>query len=817
MLHFPQLFMSLRRVSLPLAVLGIILSASAQPTVPPAAAKSAKSALLIGIWTYEHPPADIAVPPGAPRTGRYEPVLVYRSLKGPEYDIKDMKDLLTSEKFAFPDDVQHIHFLRDKEATHDAILQAMQKYLVDAPASGDTVVLYISSHGSVRVDPKGHGQVFDLDGTGRNPTYLENTIVPYDWYLGADDIFSRDLRHIFKQAADKGVHVTAIFDSCHSGSLARGAESPAIVPRDFDFDPRPMPADRFSSETAGTLPQNHPDAPTLILSAAQKDQTAADVQNATPPYGLFTHSLIETLQALPANRPASDVFRSLQIAMELAPAALRQQPELDTAATRKKQPLFGGEAGADPANAAVVSVDSAGAVLDIGSASDIGVGSEFTLVTAINGVRPVLRVTEPIGFARSRAIVASPDGATVKAKDIAQLTKWVPAERPILNVYAMPSNLAAAQIEKDLSTIRAASFKLIADPSNESWTQHVFWDGTKWIAQPVTTRTPAGQVKVEKPVILGAVLTASALKKLPAASIVWFDVPLPKEFGAALLPPVPEGQPPRAAAATNDRSQAVYTLAGAPTATGAQYAWFKRTELDDGVRAPKDIAPGCNPNSSFPLRTDWILSAAANSTGQALTDLAVQLARLNGWLHLESSSLSGQTGFPYQLVLRRLPEQQDVSEGGFTYPGKYEMDLVATSHSSASPRWVYILGISCQGQGTLLWPYEGAPPAMFPSDKGKLDRIPLPGDPIDMQPPYGSDTYLLLTTTTQISNPSALEFKGVVTKNANSKAPKDPLEDLLFSTSLGSRAGGRPTPQNWSVQALRLESREQAPQEKPSK
>jgi hypothetical protein len=51
------------------------------------------------------------------------------------------------------------------------------------------------------------------------------------------------------------------------------------------------------------------------------------------------------LPALPANRSASDVFRSLQVAMETAPGATNQQPELDTSDTRRQQPLFGGAAG----------------------------------------------------------------------------------------------------------------------------------------------------------------------------------------------------------------------------------------------------------------------------------------------------------------------------------------------------------------------------------------------------------------------------------------------------------------------------------------
>ena len=773
-----------------------------------------KSALLIGIDIYAHPSDDVKVPDGAARTGRYEPQLTYRDLKGPSHDVAAMRDLLTSEKFGFPNDDQHIHILLDQAATRDAILKAMQQYLVNDPKPGDTAVLFISSHGSLRADPKGHGQRYDLDGTGLHPSYVENTIVPYDWYLGQDDIFSRDLRHIFNQAAGRGIHLTAIFDSCHSGSLARGAENTALVARDFDFDPRPMPDDPYPAEAAGTPPESRTDNPVLVLSAAQKDQSAIDVQNGDPPHGLFTDALIETLQALPANRPASDVFKRLQVAMELAPGATNQQPELDTSTIRKEQPLFGGTGGSGPPTAAIVSADAKGVVLDIGVIADIGKGSEFTELNGTGGVRAVLQVTDSIGLARSRAAVISPAGAAVHAKDIVQLTKWVPAQRPVLSFYAGASNLSQAEIEDALTVLRAANVKLAADPSSDPWTHHLAWDGTHWTLTTHSQKTSAGQVKKENPVTLGAKLSPGALKKLPAASIVWFDAPLPRESAQGLLAPPAEGMPPSAAQFTSDRSQAIYVIGAPVTGTWIGYAWFKRSDMDAEVQTPKEIGAGCSPNSPYPLRTDWVVQDKTVPLESTLSDSAVQLARLNGWLHLESSSLGGQADFPYRLALRRAPEKgvaekqaTDVAEGGKTYQkGDYELWLVGNAKTTASPRWVYVLGIDCQGKGSLLWPYEGVPPGKFPSDNGRLAQIPLPGEPFPVSEPLGTDTYVLLTTSSPLADASALEFKGVVTRGAKSATPVDPLEELLDATSAGTRSATRPTPTNWSVQALQTQS-----------
>jgi hypothetical protein len=785
------------------------------PSAPPAAAT--KSALLIGIDNYAHPATGVTVPDGAPRTGRYEPLLTYRDLKGPSHDVAAMRELLTSEKFGFPNDDQHIHILLDQAATRGAMLNAMQQYLVKDPKPGDTVVLYISSHGSLRADPsadpKRHCQLYDLDGTGQHSSCVENTIVPYDWYLGQDDLFSRDLRHIFNQAADRGIHLTAIFDSCHSGSLARGAVSTALVARDFDFDPRPMPDDLYPAEAAGLPPESRADNPVLVLSAAQKDQSAMDVQDGDPPHGLFTDALVETLQALPANRPVSDLFKRLQVAMELAPGATNQQPQLDTSTARKEQPLFGGSAGSGPPTAAIVSADARGVVLDIGVLADIGKGSEFTELTATDGVRAVLQVGDPIGLARSRAMVISPAGAAVHAKSIVQLTKWVPAQRPVLSFYAGALNLSLAEIQDALTVLRAANVQLTADPSLDSWTHHLAWDGAHWVLSAHSSTTAAGQIKKENPVTLGARLSPGALKKLPANGVVWFDAPLPKESAQGLLAPPAGTEPPGAVQLTSDRAQAMYVIAGNPTGAGISYTWFKRSDVDAEVQTPREIGAGCSPNSSYPLRTDWVAVDKPVLLESSLAESAAQLARLNGWLHLGSSALGGQAVFPYRLALRQMPENQDVADGGNTYQkGNYELLLVGNTRAAVSPRWVYVLGIDCQGKGTLLWPYEGVPPGKFPaSDAGRLTQIPLPGDPFPVGDPLGTDTYLMLTTSTPLADPSALEFKGVVTRGARLATATDPLEELLDATSAGTRSATRPTPTNWSVQTLQTQSRKEAP------
>jgi hypothetical protein len=782
-----------------------------QPAVAAPATRPEKSALLIGIGSYDHAASEIKVPVGTPRTGRYAGGLRFNSLKGPAHDIDSMRELLTSEKFGFPNDDRHIHVLRDAAATRDGMLKAMEKYLVTDPRPGDTVVLYISSHGSLRANPKGHGPLYDLDGTA---TAVENTIVPYDWYLGKDDIFSRDLRHLFNLAADRGIHVTAIFDSCHSGSIARGAESTGLVAKDFVYDPRPMPDDPYPAEAAGTPPERRAVNPVLVLSAAQKDQLAMDLGDADPPHGLFTAALIETLNALPADRPAGDVFKRLQVAMELAPDAVNQQPALDTSSARIAEPLFGGSAGSGPLTAAVVAKDRNGVVLDIGVSADIGPGSEFTAVTERNGLRPVLQITQSQELARSRAKVIAPAGAGVEAKDIVQLSKWVPAPHAPLYFYLATAAPTTAQLQEARHAVQASQLKLVADPSADLWTHHLSWDGTQWILRAHASTIGGDPVLQEKPLVLGHQLTAAALKNIPSSGTVWFDAPFPSDAAAGILRPVGPGDPPRAAQLTPDRNVASYVLAGTLADDEIRYAWFKRSELDAEMQTPKNFGAGCSPNSAFPLRTDWTSLGGTSRPEDALTKSATQLAKLSGWLNLGTSP-GVQSDFPYTLKLRRVNDTQDTDDGGRTFPGSYELRLVKHTEDKVSPRWIYVMAIDCQGKSALLWPTESAPPAQFPSLAGQFDDILLPDSEFDVVEPAGTDTYVLLTTETALQNYRALDFEGVVSSAAKGArgAATSPLDELLEATSAGVRgAAHKATPTTWSVQKIQVLSQpSQAP------
>jgi hypothetical protein len=487
--------------------------------------------------------------------------------------------------------------------------------------------------------------------------------------------------------------------------------------------------------------------------------------------------------------------------------AENQQPALDATSERKHEPLFGGERVNGPARASVVSTDG-GIVLDVGPAADVGTGSEFTAINISNSGKTVLRVTGALSLARSNAVVVSPANAAVKPTDLFELTKWMPAPRPVVKFYAGPGNLSLAQIQAAAAVIADAKVALVNDPTADAWTHIVTWNGSVWTVQAKKAQTAAGKpakleaVKAPPVVALGAALTVAALKKnIPANATVWFNPPLPTEMTASLLTDKDSAAQP-----TSKADEALYVAAGVQNAQGLSYAWYQRGDFEADVQTPPGYGAGCSPNSPYPLRTNWVAMTTGGeepTPASRLNDAAVKLAKLNGWLKLQST-VTGSQDFPYTLVLVRAGDQKTATDGGPTLEGeKYTLALNGSVDTVTTPRWVYVLDIDCQGTGQKLWPQQG-PGEKFPTDNGRLASIPLPGVRFGITPPFGTDTYLLLTTSTPLPDPDVLNFEGVA--RGGTRGASTPLQELLQTTSSGSRGATPEAPTDWSLQMLQLHS-----------
>jgi len=177
--------------------------------------------------------------------------LITDSLDGAVNDAEAMRDLLRDR---FNIDPAHIRLLEDTAATREHIIGAIQQLVADAQP-GDVVVFYYAGHGSQRVN------------SGSKPTGYDQTIVPADANTGVFDIRNKELARLFGPLLQKGVTLTLIFDSCHSGGITRGPQA-RYNQRWAALDPR----DAADSVTPPALE----DGGALVLSAAQDDETAAE-------------------------------------------------------------------------------------------------------------------------------------------------------------------------------------------------------------------------------------------------------------------------------------------------------------------------------------------------------------------------------------------------------------------------------------------------------------------------------------------------------------------------------------------------------------
>jgi len=206
-------------------------------------------------------------------------------------------------------------------------------------------------------------------------------------------------------------------------------------------------------------------------------------------------------------------------------------------------------------------------LVDIGRASGIGIGSEFTATDPDSkGQRTELRITGLDGIARSLAVVVSPLGAKansgVTSGEFFELSKWKPAESPPLLVLAMARQPFGRAGNDRGSADQELWSCLCRGSAEEPWTHMLSWDGANWMLL---------QAGAASPVSLGAPLDAGVLRRhLPPGAKLWANLPPSAGVAAKLVP----GDPSSAVQPAADFAEAQYALTGVLTTHGPAYAWF---------------------------------------------------------------------------------------------------------------------------------------------------------------------------------------------------------------------------------------------------
>jgi hypothetical protein len=682
--------------------------------------------------------------------------------------------------------------LLDAQASRSAILAAIQSQLIDQAKPGDICVFFYAGHGSLIRNLKTN------KASGK-----DSTLVPADAYSGAMDIRDKELSRLFNRALDKGVILTAIFDSCHSGSIARGLPG-KVRSRELPPDPRVV----SDPPDPGKTPEERG---ALILSAAQDYETAADSADENGvPHGAFSTALLRALSGSQPNIPAQNLFLSTEVMLQAEQPA--QDPVLAGTLERRVQPMFGQDTNNLSGRIVVpvewIDFDSATVGLQGGQAIGLGPGCELAKITMTgaspNPARIRLRISANHGFDQSTAAVTAGAIGSIKNGDLFEITQWAYPKSTALRVWLPPSELSSKELESVASELAmlhdSTAIEWVDDPAQSTPTRVLARNASGWQLSGV------GDLGTH----LRAQEVIQRLKGLGETKVKLFvDLPAPRPLLEALH------------AACADTNGEIKTLA---TPTNADY--FLTGHWKDAKMAYTLIRPDTSGEdgqlSALPNRTDWIEVKDSNdsvrSAASALLADSLSLNRLKAWLALDAHGSTGY--FPYHLALRDPDTGQIKANGDTVYDGEtYGLALLAETNASLKQverRWVYVVVIDSWGNTQVIFP---------PGTQGNVgNHVPYDGDGGDLNAngreidlggaadaglfsissPFGVDTYVLLASGEPLPDPGMLNNQGVRTRGAEDA---NPLQKLLGNLGIQARDGGDIIPTDWSVEKLMIQSK----------
>lgn len=731
----------------------------------------------------------------------------YPDLRGPIADVALVEGLLKSPDFGFGDN--DIVKLLNGAATAQAILTTLQSELVDHANSGDVRFVYYSGHGNY---------IKNLGSKERDQ--LDQTIVPADNRLGVVDVRDKEISRILWAAAKKGVVITFIADSCHSGSLARGPANGRVVrsnngvrsgsPENFT---EPIVDDPATIDPQTKRLIDPEDLGVLTLAAAQRNQESIEQiftdDTTHQVHGALTFALVRALQTEGPHASMNIILDRVQDF--LSAENLFQTPILGGKARAEKD-ILGQPVSPASFSVSVKEVRGRDIILRGGQAIGIYSGCELRKIRATQDEPVVtIRVTESPNLAESIAQSASGTDR-VSVGDRFEVTRWVVPPESLLKVYIPPP--------ADISTIQSMianlkdlrqdpSIEWIFDPTQENPSAVIRWNGSSWILDRIGSTVTSTDV--------GRPPSASDIRsRLTGPTKLFFMVPP----ATGLVSKIDLGSGAHSAIeklTTGNFSDAQYGLFGREQDGRIEYAWVATDgELDKAVLG---TAPGSKGNgetlSPLPIRTDWyaMLDKNGDDVGFSITDSASRLGTIRAWLKLQGRP--GQTIFPYDLTLRKVGSQNNVRGGQLSEGERYKVYLTLRPELKARQvrrRWIYVFDINGDGKGTLIFPElgKGNEGNHLPLSQKEEDvsapsqrSIPLFTDrqyDFEVSAPFGADTFVLLTSDRQISHPEIFQINGVKRKGASYQ---DDLENLLANVGSTER-GVDPykSPGEWSVQRL---------------
>ena len=225
-------------------------------------------------------------------------------------------------KFGEVDIEMRVKTLTDAEVTKQGLIDAFQHF--QAAKDGDICLFYFSGHGSQSPAPKEFWHI--------TPNRMHESLVCHDSRVkGGKDLMDKELSYLFWEATkDKDLHFLSVFDCCHSGRITRDIN---VTARMAEAAPTPARVEDYygyehysKSEENGVLNVAPPQGNIIQLGAAKSYETAKELRIGSTTRGIFTYSLIETLEQSGEQLTYADLMHTLK--MKIGNKVRKQTPEL---------------------------------------------------------------------------------------------------------------------------------------------------------------------------------------------------------------------------------------------------------------------------------------------------------------------------------------------------------------------------------------------------------------------------------------------------------------------------------------------------------
>ncbi len=708
-----------------------------------------KRALFIGINTY--------FPKGAVASELRTPP---PNLDGCVNDAKSVREIMQTR---YGIENKHISTLYNQEASRKAIIKAIEK-LTKESKKGDVVFIYYAGHGS---------QV--KNSLSNENDKKDETIVPADAYKGVLDIRDKEFAKLINKLVDKGVIVTSIFDSCHSGSISRGDYQPK-----FRFSP---------GDSRDVKDPSNPEPPenrgALTISAARDKEPAKEVKDKNgDPHGGFTVALIQVLSDVTAATPVQQIFDRIEAIMQFQ--NLSQKPVLAGNTERRNGTLLGIDKSKLPNKLLIPVIKYEDGEVHLQAGFPSSISPKTQLVKKTDKGEIVLEITRMGGPSLSYAKVLKGDPKNINAGDLFEVSNIVVAPEAAIKVYIYESAFSDEMLTTTVKNIAGKNYKwqnaTILNPAY----QNLYYRDGKWVItyKDKDFQNLGNTVSVD--VLSGkAVKDSSFLFNIPASATL--SKLLKEKFNGFSN-----------VAITTDPNEADYHLVGRWRNNKIEYAFINPIRLYESGES----------ESQLPLRTNFF-SIDKNTGGEAaiadsLEIYMLRIAKVKSWLTLPSPPDDGS--FPFSFALRRSSTGELITNGQEvkyhdTLGLVFTVDLDNELYWDRNKRYTYVFSIDSKGEMLLLFPRnitgENTYPLMNRRTYEIRQNAPLgPKRLFRITDSTGYMNYLMLTSAEPINNLDIFKQEGVF-KQEKERGGSD-LEKLLGGVGASTRSE-LIAPASWSI------------------